>query len=359
MQVGSSRPDQKRFERLLDRYFREPVSGRTPGDREKILEALGIGNPREFLGMHIPLWEERVDELLDPASTDMLPVSLSHFYVNWVRGAIRTMPVDARVMIFTSKLQATGLKKAVLSLLRAKTGEAHRDFEVADVQLLQRIHKDTFFAVRTPGGGEHSFYLSHVGCEGEYIYSGLPGIVGLPAVPVAYHVTPQGEEVLVKPTEEGVNICLDERITTARILRAGAWGVEGAARQDALGDCVGTALRFGHYYAVPGKKVVMVDNIELFHLDDADVRLFEPVHEFLPRRAYPGNAAKSERLHRKMREDYRKAYDAQMETIRGKWPEIERYLVGMHRLIRRYTGEPFEAVMARVKARVFGKARGE
>jgi hypothetical protein len=46
--------------------------------------------------MHIPLWEARVDELLDPASADMLPVSLSHFYVNWVRGAIRSMPDGAR-----------------------------------------------------------------------------------------------------------------------------------------------------------------------------------------------------------------------------------------------------------------------
>jgi len=39
--------------------------------------------------MHIPLWEAKLDELLDPTSTDMLPISISHSYVNWVRGAIR------------------------------------------------------------------------------------------------------------------------------------------------------------------------------------------------------------------------------------------------------------------------------
>ncbi len=59
-----------------------------------------------------------------------------------------------------------------------------------------------------------------------------------------------------------------------------------------------------------------------------------------------------------MRADYEKAYTDQMERIRGEWPAIERYLAGMHRVVRRYTGEPFEAVAGRVKARVFGKARG-
>jgi hypothetical protein len=357
--MAPRRPDPTKYELLLGRYFRVPASERTTAERERILRFLGIVNPRQFLGMHIPLWEARVDELLDPASTDMLPVSLSHFYVNWVRGAVRSMPDGARVTIFTSKLKATGLKKAVLSLLRALTGKAHRDFMVEDVQLLQRVHKDTLFSVRTPDGARHSLYLSHFGCRGEFIFSGLPGLVGLPAVPVVYHVTPQGEEVLLKPETEGANIYLDEGITAARILRDGSWWVEGAARQDALGDCVGTALRYGHYVATRDRKVVMVDNIELFHLDDGDVRIFEPIHDFLPRKAYPGDAARRERLRRRMRADYERAYGDQMAAIRGKWPEIERYLAGMHRIVRRYTGEPFEAVAGRVKARVFGKARRE
>jgi hypothetical protein len=357
--MAFSPPDPKKYERLLTRYFRTPAPDRKARDRERILESLGIGNPREFLGMHIPLWEARVDELLDPASTDMLPVSLSHFYVNWVRSAIRTMPEGARVTIFSSKLKATGLKKAVLSLLHSQTGISHRDFEVVDVQLVQKIHRDTFFTVKTGDGEEHSFFLSHFGCQGEYIYGGLPGLVGLPAIPVVYLVTPQGEEVLLKPKEQGVNIYLDEGITVARILRNGDWWVDGAARQDALGDCVGMALRYGHYVATPRKEVVMIDNIELFHLGEADVRIFEPIHEFLPRKAFPGDAAKRERLRRKMREAYEKAYADQMRTIRGKWPWIERYLAGMHRLVRAYTGDPFEVVAGRVKARIFGKGRGE
>jgi hypothetical protein len=357
--MASSHPDVKRYERLLNRYFRIPASERKPVERERILEVLGIGNPREFLGMHIPLWEARFDELLDPASTDMLPVSLSHFYVNWVRGAIRAMPSGARVMIFSSKLKATGLKKAVLSLLNSRGGKTHRDFEVIDVQLLQKAHKDTFFSVRTPDGTEHSFYLSHFGCKGEYIYSGLPGLVGLPAVPVAYLVTPEGEEVLLKPEERGINIYLDEKVTAARILKDGAWWVDGAARQDALGDCVGTALRYGHYVATPEKEVVMIDNIELFHLGDADVRIFEPIHEFLPKKAFPGDAGKRDRLRQRMLADYGKAYADQMNAIRGMWPGIERYLTGKHRLISTYTGESFETVAGRVRAKVSGKSRGE
>jgi len=71
------------YERALNRYFQRPAAERDTGDREKILKTLGIENPQEFLGMHIPLWEAKLDELLDPTSTDMLPISISHSYVNW------------------------------------------------------------------------------------------------------------------------------------------------------------------------------------------------------------------------------------------------------------------------------------
>ncbi len=353
--MASSHPEQQKYERALHRYLQTPASERQTREREKILKVLGLENPREFLGMHIPLWEAKVDELLDPTNTDMVPISISHFYVNWVRGAIRMMPTGARVKIFSAKLKATGLKKAVQTLLHIHTGETYRDFDVTDVQLVQKIHKDTLFSVRTPDRREHSFYLSHFGCLGEYVYSGFPGLVGLPAIPVIYHLTPQGEEVLVKPREQGTNIFLDEGVTTARILRDGGWWVEGAARQDALGDCLGTALRYGHYVATPKKEVVMIDNIELFHLGETDVRIFEPIYEFLSRAAYPGDPGKRDALQGKMRADYEKAYSGQMEGIRRKWPEMERYLIEMRRHIHTYTGEAFERVSGRVRARVLGE----
>jgi hypothetical protein len=346
-------PALQKYERALNRYFRIPAAQRKTADREKILKALGIENPQEFLGMHIPLWEAKLDELLDPTSTDMLPISISHSYVNWVRGAIRMMPAFARVMIFSSKFKATGLKKAILTLLQEATGEPYRDFEVTEVLLVEKVHKDTLFTVRTPDGKERDLYLSRFGCLGEYIYSGLPKMVGLPSLPTVYHVTPQGEEVLLKPKEEGINIYLDEAVTLARIQRDGGWWVAGAARQDALGDCIGTALRYGHYVATPKKEVVMIDNIELFHLDETDVRIFEPIYEFLPKKAYPGDRPKRERLHEKMRGEYDAAYADQRMIIRKAWPEIERYLIEMRRNIYAYAGEVFEMVMARVKAAVF------
>ncbi|MBP2684891.1 MAG: hypothetical protein H6Q79_2930, partial [Deltaproteobacteria bacterium] len=71
-------PALQKYERALNRYFRIPAAQRKTADREKILKALGIENPQEFLGMHIPLWEAKLDELLDPTSTDMLPISISH-----------------------------------------------------------------------------------------------------------------------------------------------------------------------------------------------------------------------------------------------------------------------------------------
>ncbi|HZD55014.1 MAG TPA: hypothetical protein VE080_02045, partial [Candidatus Aquicultoraceae bacterium] len=217
-----------------------------------------------------------------------------------------------------------------------------------------KVHKDTLFTVRAAGGTKVSLYISRFGCLGEYIHSGIPGLVGLPVLPVVYHLTPQGEEILLKPQEAGVNIFLDDRVTTARILKDRSWWVEGAARQDALGDCIGTALRFGHYVATPDRKVIMIDNIELFHLDDTDVRIFEPIYEFLPRKAYPDEKTRQDALREAMEPDYHKAYRDQMDIIAREWAEIERYLVLMRRHVRTYTGEVFDTVLANVKARVFG-----
>jgi hypothetical protein len=297
--MSASPSDQLRYERALRRYFRIPAEERKSRDREKVLAALGIDNPPEFLAMHIPLWEAKVDELLDPSSTDMLPISISHSYVNWVRGAIGTMPPEARVRIFTSKLKDTGLKKSILPLIHQLSRDGARDFVVTEVSLLEKMHKDMVFSVRDSAGNAFTFYLSRFGCLGEYIYSGLPGLVGLPAMPVSYHLSPQGEEVLVKPKEAGTNIYLDE-YPLDLILADGEWWVTGAARQDALGDCIGTALRFGHYVATPERQVVMIDNIELFHLEAADARIFEPIFEFLPKKAYPDDARKA----RAMRQGY-------------------------------------------------------
>ena len=351
--MASSQSALQKFERALNRYFQIPAADRKTGDREKILKILGIETPQEFLGMHIPLWEAKIDELLDPTSTDMLPISISHSYVNWVRGAIRMMPAEARVLIFSSKFKTTGLKKSILALLHEVTGKPHRDFDVTDVQLIEKVHKDTLFTVRTPDGAERDLYLSRFGCIGEYIYSGLPKLVGLPALPAVYHVTPQGEEVLLKPREEGTNIFHDESVTLPRINRDGGWWVAGAARQDALGDCIGTALRYGHYVATPKKEVVMIDNIELFHLEETDVRIFEPIYEFLQKKAYPDDRPKRLRLQEKMRQEYEAAYAGQRTVIRKAWPEVERYLIEMRRNIHAYAGEVFEMVMTRVKAQVF------
>jgi hypothetical protein len=179
--------------------------------------------------------------------------------------------------------------------------------------------------------------------------------VGLPALPAVYHVTPQGEEVLLKPKEQGINIYHDDSVTAARIAKDGGWWVAGAARQDALGDCIGTALRYGHYVATPEKAVVMIDNIELFHLDETDVRIFEPIYEFLPRKAHPDDGRRREQTQERMQADYEKAYREQMEVIRKEWSEIERYLIEMRRNISTYSGEVFDTILSRVKARAFPK----
>ena len=99
----------------------------------------------------------------------------------------------------------------------------------------------------------------------------------------------------------------------------------------------------------------MIDNIELFHLDDTDVRIFEPIYDFLPRNVYPDDGDKRDALREKMLTEYDKAYRDQMRIIVRDWGEIERYLIQMRRHIRTYTGEVFEKVLGNIKARAFGK----
>jgi len=44
-----------------------------------------------------------------------------------------------------------------------------------------------------------------------------------------------------------------------------------------------------------------------------------------------------------------------MAAIRKEWPEVERYLIEMRRNISTYSGEVFDTILSRVKARAFPK----
>jgi hypothetical protein len=114
-------------------------------------------------------------------------------------------------------------------------------------------------------------------------------------------------------------------------------------------------LRYGHYVATPAKEVVMIDNIELFHLDDTDVRIFEPIYEFLPKKAFPDDGAKRTALQNRLQKAYDQAYRDQMRIIAEEWGELERYLIEMRRHVRAYSGEVFETILAKIKARVFAQ----
>ena len=347
--------EQARYERALHRFFGIPASQRKQKDREKLLSVLGVPKPREFFGMHIPLWFARIDELLDPASTDMLPISIGHSYVNWVRGALRSLPREARVKILSSKLKLTGLNKAILKLLGKMTGKKPRSFYVEDVQLVDKIHKDTRLTIVDSSGTKIQLYIFRFGCIGEYIFGGLPLILGIPSQPFQFHVTPQGEELLVKPLEEGNNIYLDESLSSAYFLSNWEWITEGVARCDALGDVMGCALRYGHYIATKNREVHTIDNIEILHLDSEDVKIHEPIFDFLPRKISPNDGRKRKSLGEKIKKKHFKFYRGELTNIREKWPFIERYLSEMKRHIRDYSGEPFESILSKIRHNVHKK----
>ncbi len=341
--------DLVRYERALNRFFGIPASERKPKDREKLLTTLGVPNPGEFLGMHIPLWHARIDELLDPTSTDMLPISIGHSYVNWVRGAIRSLPKDSRVKVFSSKIKLTGLKKAIIELLGKMKGKKPRDFNIENVQLVEKVHKDTHITVVDDEGNSHDLYISRFGCIGEYIFGGLPEILQLPCQPFQFHVTPQGEEILIKPVEKGINIYLDESLSSEYLLKNWEWITNGVARCDALGDVIGSALRYGHYIGTEGGEVYTIDNIEIFHLDSDDVKIHEPIFDFLPKKIHPKDSRKRKALSARVKKNYTATYEKEFGCIKENWPSIERYLSEMKRYIREYTGEPFELTLSKIK----------
>lgn len=351
--------EQGKYERALNRFFSIPASERKPRDRERLLTILGVPNPREFFGMHIPLWHARIDELLDPTSTDMLPISIGHSYVNWVRGAIRALPRKARVKIFSSKLKLTGLKKVINDLIGKLKSKKPRSFYVDDVQLVDKIHKDTLFTVVDNEGEKFRLYISRFGCIGEYIFGGIPLILGIPSFPFSFHMTPQGEELLVKPVEEGYNIYLDESLTSEFYLNNWEWLTHGIARCDAVGDIIGCALRYGHYVATEKGEVHSIDNIEIFHLDTDDVKIHEPIYDFLPRKIFPDDGRKRKSLGERVRRRHEESYGKELLNIRDNWPSIERYLFEMKRHIREYTGESFEAILSKIRHNIQKKTRSK
>jgi hypothetical protein len=56
-----------------------------------------------------------------------------------------------------------------------------------------------------------------------------------------------------------------------------------------------------------------------------------------------------------MQKAYDQAYKDQQRIIAEEWGEIERYLIEMRRHVRAYSGEVFETVLAKIKARVFAQ----
>ncbi len=121
------------------------------------------------------------------------------------------------------------------------------------------------------------------------------------------------------------------------------------ARCDALGDVIGSALRYGHYIGTEGGEVYTIDNIEIFHLDSDDVKIHEPIFDFLPKKIHPKDSRKRKALSARVKKNYTATYEKEFGCIKENWPSIERYLSEMKRYIREYTGEPFELTLSKIK----------
>lgn len=344
LEAKGTRP-QEEYEEMVRAFFRHP--GERAERRQWLLRMLhraGVPHPEAFLRLHLPHWEDRVAEMLDPQQPDLLPIRLSHAWAEWVRGAIMELPTLSRVRIFTAKLRPTGLDRALERLWEEVKGRPLGAWHLADVRLERRVHKHLFLTLEERETGERLEVAVLFGCgPAETLYTGLQRLVGLPAFHAVYHRTPQGEGLELVEVKASLFPFADGA-AARQCLREVQWVVTGAARQDALADVVGVLFRERHYALMPKERAVYtVDHLELFHPEPPP----EPGTPFLAQweRWVPLRPEERPFLVAQAHDLYWRAYGETLEEIRHHWPILRRHLVQQADLLAEYTSEPLEILL--------------
>jgi len=318
-------------------YFAKDSTARTREERKELLGVLGVEHPGHFLAsVWSPVWEEAVDQVLDPRSSALRPLKPNDFHFKWGVGAINLLSRQTRLSILNLKLKPTGLETAIRALL-AKGGYSDKDFVVEDVEILRFIHAEYSIHVRTADSRRVRVEVSHYLPAAEEIFHHFAEPFGVPVTTLYVGKTPHGKKFVLELEEPGrveFSEAPADRLSSfaERILaRAGL--------HDALGDVLGTIMRDPHYLLSADGELYSFHHYQLFlEMGEDQFGFFRPVFSLL------GEELGRER---EWYEKYRDAYVREFLTIRRRAAEIFGILDGARDVVDEYIGGPGEFGMVR------------
>lgn len=343
------------LESALSTYLRLPERERTREGRLSVLRLLKIPNPEKFLdNVWSPQWELAVDKLLDPTNLRIRPLELNDFHFKWALGSFNYLPKEIRACLFALKIRPTDLEGALDDLLAA-AGQAGTDWDVVDFEASGKVHVESAVTLQVDAGPRLRVEISHFAPAAEKIFEEVASTAGLPGVPTVVHTPPGKATLLLQIPPEGVNPLSPE--ADESFFRDN-WQplLIGVAKQDVLGDALGTIVRDAHHVFTEGGEVVSIHNYELFH-DLGEYRfgfldpIFASLDERVPQDVDLGGADRLEALFRQYRDVY---LEKQLELQKG-WSALEACLKELSPWIEEYVGgqRPVQEIVEGVHSRVF------
>jgi glutamate synthase (NADPH) small chain len=337
---------QDRYDTLLGGYVSSSGKEHTDEERIELLYSLGITNPEQFLNRRLPHWRARIDELLDPESLDMVPIHLSHAHVRYVRGAIQELPESARARLFTSKMIRTGLIDTVRELYKRSTGEDLTDsFTVESVDLSDDVRQSFRVTIQNEAR-RFVFDVLRLNPEAEVLFAGVAGVAGFAHCQTVPFITPGGDQIAISVVRSGENL-LDSDLLTTEYYRAHSHEMIGdIARQEALADFLGVAMRDGAYSQdTRDGRVYATNHLELFHHLIEEERGEEPIVSFVMNQVLPDDPSRQESVALDLLKRYETAYVDGWDKVVSAWPAIETYLKESRATIENYTGERLDVTI--------------
>ncbi len=320
----------------IQAFLSLPREARTREHREAVLLALGVPHPSRFIEeVWTSQWEAGIDRLLDPANTWIRPLESTDFHFKWALEAFNGLPPSVRARLFALKIDANGLRGPILALLDA-SGLSTHEFEVVDLVALSKVHAEAAVTVRTHDGRTCQFEVSHFAPAAEELYAGAARLFRLRTATTYIHTLASGGKVLLDILVHGTRLD-DEDLSREGMGHRWPLAIRGVARQDALGDVLGTILRDPHHILTRSGEVVSIHNYELFH-DIGGFRFgfVEPIFLSLWRKLRGPDPGESRTLLRRMFEEYRTAYIEKRQEIQARWDELEGYLAVHQEAVQGY-----------------------
>ena len=118
------------------------------------------------------------------------------------------------------------------------------------------------------------------------------------------------------------------------------------ARQEALADFLGVAMRDGAYSQdTRDGRVYATNHLELFHHLIEEERGEEPIVSFVMNQVLPDDPSRQESVALDLLKRYETAYVDGWDKVVSAWPAIETYLKESRATIENYTGERLDVTI--------------